>query len=185
MAIAKSIEISMPKTPAIDMAKLAEAVRGARGARTQSVYGEAVGLTQFQVSEIERRAMRRLSGDVRAALEMHLGPLPLVGGGTARPLHGSEVSSSQEVAALMSLLEREPLMFPWNHGVLTLLRTDPGKFRDLITQTLDLLKSSDRDAPAAEKRRAIDALTRALARLDGEDSSKAFLAGEKRRTKRR
>jgi len=64
----------------IDFAELARMVRRDRGESvSQTDYGKSLGLAQGQISDLELAKTRRLSHEVRVALEKRFGVLPQIG----------------------------------------------------------------------------------------------------------
>ena len=68
----------------VDWNTLAALVRKDRGDRTQHEYAAGLGLAQPQVSALETRAFRVLSGSVALALLKRFGDIPRVGDDTER-----------------------------------------------------------------------------------------------------
>lgn len=63
----------------VDWAALGRRMVADRGKKSQAAYGAEIGLSQGQVSDIERAKMRRLSAEVADVLKRRLGDLPIEG----------------------------------------------------------------------------------------------------------
>jgi hypothetical protein len=76
-----AIEIDM-SSGKIDWDALARLVRDDRNGKSQTKYGQDIGLSQGQVSDLERKMMRELSAGVDRALRKRFKEIPEVGAGT-------------------------------------------------------------------------------------------------------
>lgn len=70
---------------AVDFRCLRDWIKADRGTvRSQSEYGASIGLTQGQVSDLERLITRELSSDVEAKLKARFGRIPQIGDGSRK-----------------------------------------------------------------------------------------------------
>lgn len=63
----------MTNKPLVDWPKIAALIREARGSDTQPAFGARIGLSQTQVSDLERQATRKLTPELQRAIEKALG----------------------------------------------------------------------------------------------------------------
>lgn len=134
---------------AIDFRTLGDWVKSDRAKLRlhQGAYGAKLGLSQGQISDLERISMRELSADVKAKLEKRFTVLPVIGDGH-RAVTLDDVRENPEVAAELSREQRQELM--WSViNLLTLLQDPPGEAGARYANDVTLVPEQSGDRPPA------------------------------------